>query len=85
MGSDAAVAKIDQPQFFPPAPYPLTSAEHATFEQLIAQAAAKKLPTDGNGHIYRSLGNKLLRAAFAPPGDPHESYLVKGVHTAKIG
>ena len=70
---------------FPPAPYPLTKAEHETFERLIAQAVEKKLPVDENGHLNRRLGIKLLRAAFAPPGDPHESYLIKGDQPEKIG
>ena len=63
----------------------MTSAEHETFEQLIAQAAGGKLPVDGNGHLMRRLGNKLLRAAFAPPGDPHVSYLVKDENPFKKG
>ena len=72
-------------QFFPPAPYPLEPHETATFEKLIAEAVHKKLPVDANGHINRRLGNKLLRAAFAPPGDPHESYLIKDESPLKKG
>ena len=72
-------------QFFPPAPYPLELHEAETFEKLIAEAVHKKLPVDPNGHINRRHGNKLLRAAFAPPGDPHQSYLIKDENPLKKG
>ena len=80
-----ATLDLEKQLCFPPAPYPLTRSEHETFEQLIAQAVEKKLPIDGNCHINRRLGIKLLRAAFAPTGNPHESYLIKGDHPEKIG
>ena len=35
--------------------------------------------------MMRRLRNKLIRAAFAPPRDPHESYLVKDENPFKRG
>ena len=59
--------------------------ETETFEKLIAEAVNNNLPMDRNGHINRRFGNKLIRAAFAPTRDPHESYLIKDENPEKIG
>ena len=70
---------------FPPAPYPLTWLEQEAIEQLIAGVLNNEIPRWGNGHIERRIAYKELRKAFAPPGDPHESYLIKGDQLEKIG
>ena len=45
----------------------------------------KELPIDGNGHLYWRLGRNLLQHAYAPTGDPHESYLIKDGQGERIG
>ena len=39
----------------------------------------------GNGHLERRIAYKEVQKAFAPPSDPHESYLIKGAQLEKIG
>ena len=71
---DVGIHSTEHQHFFPPAPYRLTLHETEIFERLIADAVDRKLLVDGNGHLNRRLGNKMLRTLFAPTGDPHESY-----------
>ena len=70
---------------FPPAPYPLTWLEQEAIEQLIAGVLNNEIPRWGNGHIERRIAYKEVQKAFAPRGDPHDSYLIKGAQLEKIG
>ena len=45
----------------------------------------KEVPLLGNGHMLGRLMRKLLQQAFAPPRDPHESYLIKDDEPEKVG
>ena len=90
--SEAINTSLLQQVYIPPPPFPLSADQQKVFQKLLAyisvakfQRCAAVFEPHGNGHIPPNFMKRWLQTAFAPPGDPHESYLIKDHNPMKIG